>query len=276
MINPLFSIITVTRNNLTGLKQTAASLEHEDPSLFEWIVIDGGSTDETIKYLTENYPLTLPSPHEGEGVAHREMGKRGVQWLSEPDSGIYDAMNKGIDRASGDYILFLNAGDTLALLRTLETLAALLSARPVKPDLIYGDAFEETAEGRIIKKARPYDRIDQGLFTHHQAIFYRRETISDLRYDQTYSIAADYKFTAQCLRMSKYVLYWPRPVCLFEQGGVSQRQAFKGRMQQSLIRRELEMTLPIEEVLIILKQTAAYSLRRLAPGFYWRLRSTSV
>jgi len=247
-----FSIITITRHHLSGLQRTAASLAQEDSHLFEWIVIDGASNDGTPEYLqTTN-----------------------AQWISEPDTGIYDAMNKGLERATGDYVLFLNAGDTLALPRTLDTLAALLSARPVQPDLIYGDAFEDMPTGRIVKTARSHLNINPGLFTHHQSIFYRREVINDLRYDQTYNIAADYKFTAQFLRMSKDVLYWPRPVCLFEAGGVSQQQAFKGRMQQSLIRRELQMTLPLEELLILTQQTAAYSLRRIAPKFYWQLRAT--
>ncbi len=250
----LISIITITRNHLSGLRVTAASLAQEDATLFEWIVIDGASSDGTAEYLAGT----------------------NAQWLSAPDNGIYDAMNKGLARARGDYVLFLNAGDTLALPRTLDTLAEILKARPVKPDLIYGDAFEDTPEGRITKTARPHGQLRQGLFTHHQSIFYAHETINDLRYDQRYDIAADYKFTAEFLRMSHDIFYWPRPVCLFEAGGVSQRRAFRGRMQQSLIRRELQMTLPIEEVLIVLKQTAAYTLRRVAPKLYWRLRATSV
>lgn len=247
-----FSVITVTRNHLAGLKATATSLAQEDTRLFEWIVIDGASTDDTPSYLPTTNAL----------------------WISEPDAGIYDAMNKGLERATGDYVLFLNAGDTLAPPRTLDTLTALLSARPVQPDMVYGDAFEDTPTGRIVKTARSHLNINQGLFTHHQSIFYRREVINDLRYDQTYNIAADYKFTAQFLRMTKDVLYWPRPICLFEAGGISQQQAFKGRMQQSLIRRELEMTLPLEELLILTQQTAAYSLRRIAPKLYWELRAT--
>ncbi len=250
MMTKPFSIITVTRNNLSGLQSTAASLAQENCDLFEWIVIDGASTDGTTDYLKTTY----------------------ATYVSEPDQGIYDAMNKGIDRATGEYILFLNAGDTLALPRTLDTLAELLKARPAQTDMIYGDAFEEG----VIKTAKLHTQINQGLFTHHQSIFYRRETIGNLRYDQKYSIAADYKFTALCLRKAKDVFYWPRPVCLFETGGLSQQNAFKGRMQQSLIRRELKMSLQVEEVMIVAKQTAAYTLRRIAPNLYWRLRATSV
>lgn len=249
-----FSVITVTRSHLSGLKATARSLAQEDQRLFEWIVIDGASADGTADYLATT----------------------NAQWLSEPDNGIYDAMNKGLVRTTGDYVLFLNAGDTLALPRMLETLAAILKPRPLKPDLIYGDAFEDTPQGRVIKTARPHGQLRQGLFTHHQSIFYARETVNDLRYDQRYDIAADYKFTAAFLHRAHDVFYWPRPVCVFEAGGLSQRRAFRGRMQQSLIRRELQMTLPVEEVLIVLKQTAAHTLRRLAPRLYWRLRASSL
>lgn len=254
MINRRFSVVTVTRNNLDGLKRTNASLEHENPDLFEWIVIDGASTDGTPEYL--------------KAVK--------VQSISEPDQGIYDAMNKGIERATGDYVLFLNAGDTLALPRTLEILADILKARPVQPDMIYGDAFEDTTQGRIVKQARPHSDITQGLFTHHQAIFYRHEVINDLRYDQTYNIAGDYKFTAQFLQRSRDVFYWPRPVCVFESGGISQKQVFKARMQQVLIRRELGMSFPFAELITIARQTLAITIRRLRPSLYWRLREYAL
>lgn len=252
--NPCFAVITVTRNNLDGLKRTNASLALENSDLFEWIVIDGASTDGTSEYLK-----TVKA-----------------QWISEPDNGIYDAMNKGIARATGDYVLFLNAGDLLALPRTLETLAEILKVRPVYPDTIYGDAFEDTTQGRIIKQARPHSDIAQGLFTHHQAIFYRREVVNDLRYDQTYNIAGDYKFTTQFLQRSRDAFYWPRPVCVFESGGISQKQAFKGRMQQVLIRRELDISLPFVELITIARQTLAITIRRLCPGLYWRLREYAL
>lgn len=248
----LFSIVTVTRNHLAGLRATTRALAQENPDLFEWIIIDGASTDGTAAYLKTTPAL----------------------WVSEPDQGIYDAMNKGLARATGVYVLFLNAGDTLALPHTLATLAALLKVRPVQPDLIYGDAFEDTPQGRVIKAARSHVCLQQGLFTHHQAIFYRRDVINDLRYDLRYDIAADYKFTAEFLHRSADIFYWPRPICLFEAGGVSQRRAFRGRMQQTLIRRELKMTRPFEEILIVGKQTLAYALRRVAPRLYWTLRTS--
>ncbi|QQG36789.1 MAG: glycosyltransferase [Micavibrio aeruginosavorus] len=254
MTDPVFSVITVSRNHLSGLKATASALSHENQTLFEWIVIDGASDDGTQDYLqTTN-----------------------ARWISESDHGIYDAMNKGLERAAGEYVLFLNAGDTLALPRTLDTLAEYLKARPVNPDLIYGDAFEDTGSGRVIKPAHSHKTLHQGLFTHHQAILYRRALIDGLLYDRAYSIAADYKFTAQFIMRCQDIMYWPRPLCLFEPGGLSQRQAFKGRMQQSLIRRELHMTLPMEEIFILLRQTLTLALRRYCPALYWRLRATSA
>ncbi|MEM9470254.1 MAG: glycosyltransferase, partial [Pseudomonadota bacterium] len=100
---PYFSIITVTKNNFEGLKQTAFSIDaqrHEEWSDFEWIVIDGNSEDGTQDFLKKTKAL----------------------WFSQPDHGLYDAMNKGLDRANGIYVLFMNAGDIFADNNTLEVI----------------------------------------------------------------------------------------------------------------------------------------------------------
>ncbi len=85
----LFSVITVTRNNLVGLRRTHESLRIQSCGDYEWIVVDGASDDGTADYLK----------------------KTGANWVSEPDRGIYDAMNKGIARAQGRWLIFMNAGD---------------------------------------------------------------------------------------------------------------------------------------------------------------------
>src|SRR5262245_38437900 len=89
---PLFSIVTITYNDLAGFRETAASVAGQTFKNFEWIVVDGGSTDGTLDFL-DVFP------------------RRPDQRISEPDKGIYDAMNKGIERASGVYTIFMNGGD---------------------------------------------------------------------------------------------------------------------------------------------------------------------
>ncbi len=235
-----FSIITVTRNNLAGLKWTQISLAAQTSRDFEWIIIDGASDDGTKEFLQ----------------------KTTVQWISEPDAGIYDAMNKGMKRATGDHLLFLNAGDELAAPDVLEKLST------IDADFIYGDALEN----HMPKPARPHTKIARGLFTHHQAMFYRRALIGDLRYDTTYKIAADYKFTLQFLKKARRVSYWPHPVCIFKQGGVSQKNAVQGRREQFNIRRNQNESGVFSNSLIFLCQSAALSLRRHLPGLYWGIR----
>src|SRR5690606_1825584 len=97
-------LITVTKDNLFGLQVTAQSIQAQSEKDYEWIVIDGASTDGTQDYL-QSAPAA---------------------WISETDRGIYDAMNKGIERATGRYVLFLNAGDMLSDPDILSTLARII------------------------------------------------------------------------------------------------------------------------------------------------------
>lgn len=231
---PLFTIITVVRNNLDGLKRTAQSVQGQSFRDFEWHVVDGASTDGSQNFLAA---ITV----------------------SEPDGGIYDAMNKGIGRAQGDYLIFMNAGDSFADFFTLERIAA--TAAKMRPDLLYGDAIED---GRI-KPARSHTRIASGLITHHQAIVYKRKP---RLYDMQYRIAADYKYTAQAIFEAETCVHMPFPVCIFEQGGISQREAAQGRWEQADIRDELGLRAPFAPML----QWLALGLKRAVPSLYWALR----
>lgn len=246
-----FSLVTVTRNNLAGLQETQRSVQAQFFSDFEWIVVDGASTDGTVEFLTS------PTP----GKSGESDGKRTI-WISEPDCGIYDAMNKGLRLASGEYLLFLNAGDTLVSAETLQALSRLDS------DFIYSDS----REGEHYKRARSHTRAVTGMFTHHQAMVYRRTLVGDLRFDTACKIAADYKFTLAFLSRAKTVLYHPAPLCCFEPGGVSQTQVRAGRREQFRIRRELKCcSLPVN-IVILLGQCAIMVFRRGFPGLYWWLK----
>ena len=214
---PFFSVITITKNNPDGFAATRDSLKIQSFSDYEWIVVDG---------------------------------------MLEPDSGIYDAMNKGLDRAQGQYVLFMNAGDQFASPHTLGRIAH------ENADFIYGDALED---GRI-KPAR-HD-IATGMITHHQAMIYRRHTIGDLRYDTQYHIAADYKFTAQFLSRAQSRAHINAPLCIFETGGISQVKSALGRREQAIIRKELGL----HARGIHATQFMAQALKRLSPPLYWYLR----
>lgn len=243
---PFFSIITVTLNHINGLKRTHDSLQKQDFKDYEWIVIDGLSHDGTQDFLK----------------------KTQTTWISEHDGGIYDAMNKGIERANGEYLLFMNAGDCLAAQNTLSMVHKHIESSSKRPDFIYGDALE----GQYYKSAKSYGLVRRGMFTHHQAMFYRRAKTSKLRYDTAYKIAADYKFTAQFLRNINCALYIPESICIFESGGISQTNVRLGRVEQFKIRQDLKINSTLQNIAIYAAQTILRQCRQSFPTLYWKLR----
>jgi putative colanic acid biosynthesis glycosyltransferase len=248
----LFSIVTVTRNNCGGLKKTAESLMSQEYDGFEWIIIDGNSTDGSksdFSDYTENLRATI---------------------VSEEDDGPYDAMNKGMALATGTYVLFLNSGDTLAQTQTLKKIKE--SVWLSRPDFIYGDAWEFSKGRTWYKPARAHAKIDKGMFTHHQSMFYKKDVIEDLTYDSDFKIAADYDFTLRFLNRAATCLRLSFPLCVFEAGGLSQRNVTRGRKEQFAIRQKHKIsTLPVN-VVIYTTQIMSWGLRACAPGLYWKLK----
>lgn len=244
-----FSIITITCNNRTGLLKTAKSIQSQTCPDYEWIIIDGASTDGT----------------QGDFERYTQ-----AYITSEPDNGIYDAMNKGIGKAIGDYLIFMNAGDQFASPDTLEKTKAAI--RNVSYDLIYGDSFEES-ETEFLKRAKPHTTIERGMFTHHQAIFYSRSALDGLLYDTSYKIAADYDLTLRFLKKEKRnCLRLSFPICIFESGGISQRQIKMGRDEQFRARKNSGLPF-LKNLAITQKQKTASMFRRLFPFLYWKLKS---
>lgn len=246
---PFFSVVTITRNNLGGLLRTCASLRAQHCEDYEWIVIDGASSDGTPDFL------------------HRTDG---VHFVSEPDDGLYEAMNKGLDAARGRYVIFMNAGDSFAASDTLGKI--IFHATGHHADFLYGDALEETPEGLAYKKARPHSRMGRGMITHHQAMIYRREAVGSLRYDTRYTIAADYDFTVRFTMNGRACLYCPFALCVFESGGVSQQKSLLGRNEQFTIRRRVLGWPAWKAAGLWLYQAAAWHGRRALPGLYVRFR----
>lgn len=250
MTKLFLSIVTVTRNNLSGLEKTKDSISQQNFTDFEWIIIDGNSNDGTKDFLPTCHAFSI----------------------SEPDQGLYDAMNKGITRANGQYLLFLNAGDIFA---SQNTLNSLFEQAQSDSDFIYGDALEMHEGKDIYKYARPHELAMKGMFTHHQAMIYNRDTLASLRYDLKYKIAADYDFTLRFLEKAKAIQYIPIPLCLFESGGISERNALKGRWEQVKIRHALKQNL-WDNLITFSTQSIVYRLRRLSPKIYWHFKRFSL
>lgn len=165
------SVITVNYNNKAGLQRTIDSVVCQTWRDFEWIVIDGGSTDGS-KELLEQYQQHF------------------AYWCSEPDGGVYNAMNKGIARAKGDYLLFLNSGDALYDENVLQTIDDIHSSA----DIITGQAIRMDTNELL----RQYDKNLLMQLYHdtlnHQATFIKRELFKDTCYDESLKIVSDWKF----------------------------------------------------------------------------------
>lgn len=183
MSTPLISVITVTYNAAGTLPATMQSIREQKCVDFEHLVIDGASTDDTL------------------AVARRHSTP-GLRILSEPDRGLYDAMNKGLRMARGKYVLFLNAGDRLA---TGATLSRYAMAAERDPDIIYGDTMIVDAAGTLLRprhlsapRVLTADSFARGMLVCHQAFMVRRELAPE--FDTRYRLSADYDWCVRCIR----------------------------------------------------------------------------
>ena len=180
MENPLISVITITFNAEKELPRTMKSVMEQTCHDYEHIIIDGASTDHTLDIARKNKEARI---------------------LSEPDKGLYDAMNKGLQMAKGDYVIFLNAGDTF---RTPETLELYEEGARKGYDIIYGDTMVVDKDGFDLHPRHhsapdilTKESFSKGMLICHQA-FMVKKTIAP-KYDLTYRFSADYDWTIKCI-----------------------------------------------------------------------------
>jgi glycosyltransferase involved in cell wall biosynthesis len=206
-VTPLVSIVTVCLNDAAGLARTLASVAAQTFADREVVVVDGGSTDGSVEVLRANASAGLVR-----------------DFVSEPDEGIYDAQNKGIRRARGTYLLFLNAGDSLA---SADALARLFADSPTE-DVLYGDVLWEKAGGKRRRERTP-DELSLAFFMRtnlpRQATAIRRAVFDRLGpYDTSLRIAADYEFFLRAIVVhGASTRHVPAPIAVQVEGGLSTR-----------------------------------------------------
>jgi glycosyltransferase involved in cell wall biosynthesis len=157
---PLISIITVVFNGERHLEQTIQNILNQDYTNIEYVIIDGGSTDKTINII-------------------RRYENQIAYWNSEIDNGIYDAMNKGMRASTGDYVMFLNAGDSFANRETLKQVVKKIATNNW-PDVVYGNANILSEKGQFIKELKPlqFTKLNITLFgtrtVCHQSVLVKK------------------------------------------------------------------------------------------------------
>ncbi|WP_454897475.1 glycosyltransferase family 2 protein [Alloprevotella tannerae] len=201
---PKVTVITVCRNALPLLRHTVENVLQQTYAPLEYLIIDGASTDGTPAYLS-----SLQAP---------------LQWWSAPDKGIYDAMNKGVARASGEWVIFMNAGDCFAATDVLQR----IFSTPRTADVIYGDVLKAAADGApVLSRAHPFKNAHRMCFCHQSSLVLI-ECLRATPFDITHPFSADFKFFKLLGHQGKKFAYVDFPIALFDTSGISNRQRSKG------------------------------------------------
>ncbi len=208
--NPVFSIITVVYNGATLLEATIRSVINQTYSDIQYIIVDGGSTDGTLDII-KKYDDALD------------------RWITEPDSGIYDAMNKGLRMASGDFVWFMNCGDTI---RTPETVEMLALNVDENTDVLFGEVMmvNEAREdlgtrSEITTQQLPavldWKSLKKGMVVSHQAFLPRKSIAPKYMMD---NLSADIDWVINCLKKSRKNTHTHEVLANFLIGGTSRQQ----------------------------------------------------
>jgi putative colanic acid biosynthesis glycosyltransferase len=252
-----FSVITVCFNDLVGLKNTYASLIEQEYKNFEWIVVDGASKDGTsgwLESLTESW----------------------INWISEPDKGIFDAMNKGIERSAGDFLVFMNSSDLFTDKDVLNDISGALNASENKDvAFIYGDSIDILENGaKLYRKAKDVSTIVRGMFTQHQSMYFRKSYMNDLKYSMDYPITADYAFIGAFIYSlsPKNILRIDKPLCKFMLGGTNEQKRFKGLKEDYKIRRKVFRVSAVKALVLFVLHLIHTTMKRMIPDITRKLR----
>ena len=208
----ILTIITINRNNVIGLEKTMQSVLSQSRKDFEYVVVDGASTDGSVEVIQR---------------LAGDFGDR-LKWISEPDKGIYNAMNKGIRMASGDYLEFLNSGDCLVSDDVLEKVFDALSSKGY-PSILYGNMLKNMQDGKIIQDksfaGRAISFLDfyNGSLNHPSAFIQRILFEKYGFYDESLKVVSDWKWFLQAVVFGgEKPVYTDLDVSLFDMSGISE------------------------------------------------------
>jgi glycosyltransferase involved in cell wall biosynthesis len=223
MVKPLFTIITVTLNDKNGLGKTIKSVINQGCKDYEYIIIDGESTDGSIDVI-------------------KKYEKDITYWVSEKDKGIYDAMNKGVGIAKGQLIFFLNAGDTFYDKKVLQDVKDFYLKND-KPECLYGginyiNPFKGVEYKEIVKERVTLSKIKKGKMIRHQSLFVDKsvfEKVGD--FNLSYGFAGDFEFECRLFLNNIECVFLDRVITDFYGGGAGS-DLFKSYKMKGRIIRE--------------------------------------
>lgn len=225
----ILSIITINRNNAAGLEKTMRSVASQIGGDFEYIVIDGASTDGSVEVIRS---------------FEASFGGR-LKWISEPDKGIYNAMNKGIGMATGDYLQFLNSGDSLVSDDVTMRMTEALKSQEY-PSILYGNMLKDMPGGKAMRDRcfAGRDISFLGFYTgslNHSSAYIRRSLFNRYgMYDEDFKIVSDWKWFLQAIILGgEKPVYVDMDVTLFDMNGISEKNKALDKTERRRVLNEL-------------------------------------
>lgn len=211
---PLISVITVSYNAVSTIEETILSVVNQTYSNIEYIIIDGGSTDGTLDII-------------------KKYQDKIAYWISKPDKGIYDAMNKGINNANGDYLFFLGADDKLSNIGVIKDVFGNIKNSPI---LIYGNVKYQNGKKNICSRFSKKILLHNTI--HHQSAFYHKKLFVNFRYNIYFKIVADYELNLKIYLYNKpETHYVNKVISICTDDGVSRSNAFLAQKEMLKVRR---------------------------------------
>lgn len=223
------TIITINRNNAVGLEKTMKSVLSQSCLDIDYVVVDGASTDDSVDAIKR---------------FSTQFGNR-LRWVSEPDNGIYNAMNKGIGMATGEYVEFLNSGDCLVDESVIERMYIALEQRGY-PSILYGNMLKSMPDGKVIRdrcfagQEMSFLGFYNATLNHSPALIRRSLFDKYGLYDESLKIVSDWKWYLQAIILGEEnPVYTDLDVTLFDMTGISETNKELGKKERMKVLAEL-------------------------------------
>ncbi len=220
MYNTTISIITVTYNASALLEKTILSVTEQTYNNVEYIIIDGDSTDTTVTCI-------------------KKYNDQLAYWESKPDRGIYHAMNKGVAKATGAWICFLNAGDVFDDEFVIEKMVAAIPTNE-SAKILYGDVITLGKDGGYKNKIAAAPCNKHRMYFCHQSAFVLTSLLKVHPFDESYKMSADFKFFKESYYRGDGFLHMPFPVAIYDKSGISNTNRAAGICENIAVIKELD------------------------------------
>ena len=254
---PILTIITVVWNAEDSIEDTILSVVNQDYSNIEYIIIDGCSSDNTLEIISR----------------YEDKIRK---WISEPDNGIYDAMNRGISLAKGDWVNFMNAGDRFHDNQTCSMIADHVNSKDC--DAVYGDyiAIDNEQKSQKIIKAKSLNKLKRGMVFSHQSVFIKRNLLEDFPFDLGFRISADYNQILKLYLNKRTFCYLPSIISYTSIDGLSysniKTTIEKIRIIRSINPWSIGLVFSFAEYFVaILRKLLGEKLVNIIRGIKWKL-----